>query len=276
MSAIAGLNLSRKEKIPMSEFKFVDYKVVDRIAEITMNRPPVNAINLELAHNVIDAYRKARDDEGVGAVILTSALDNTFSAGLDLKMAFTMTGQELRKFIEVFYYEMHEVQYRLGKPAIAAVNAAARAAGVTFAVSCDMVIASEDADFGYPEINVGLIPAMHLVHLPRQIGRHRAAKMLFTGDSLPAREMWRMGVINDVVPGDQVMPEARKLARNLAGKSPVAMKLIRDAYMRANDLDYRRAMESVVETMCNLRDSEDTQEALAAFVEHRDPVFKGR
>jgi enoyl-CoA hydratase/carnithine racemase len=260
----------------MSEFEFVDYEVVDRVAQITMNRPPVNAINFEMARNVIDAYYKARDDEGVGAVILTSALDNAFSAGMDLKMALTFTGQELRKFIEVFYYEMHEAQYRLGKPTIAAVNSAAKAAGVTWAVSCDMIIASEEAEFGYPEINVGLIPAMHVVHLPRQIGRHNAAKMLFTGDSAPAREMWRMGVINDVVPKERLMAEAQKLARSLASKSPIAMKLLRDAYMRANDLDYRRAMESVVETLCNLKDSEDSREALVAFVEHRDPVFKGR
>jgi enoyl-CoA hydratase/carnithine racemase len=265
-----------EEKTDMSEFEFVDYRVVDRVAEITMNRPPVNAVNFEMARNVIDAYYKARDDTTVGAVILTSALDNAFSAGLDLKMALDMTGQELRKFIELFYYEMHEAQYRLGKPTIAAVNAAAMAAGVTWAVSCDMIVASEDAQFGYPEINVGLIPAMHVVHLPRQVGRHNASKWLFTGDPVPAREMWRMGVINDVVPVDQVMTEARKLARNLAAKSPVTMKLLRDAFMRVNDLDYRRAMESVVETMCNLKDSEDSREALAAFVEHRDPMFKGR
>lgn len=260
----------------MSEFQFVDYKIVDRVAEITMNRPPVNAINYEMAREVIDAYYKARDDKGVGAVILASALDNAFSAGLDLKMALTMTGRELRNFIEMFYYEMHEAQYRLGKPTVAAVNAAAQAAGVTWAVSCDMIIAGENARFGYPEINVGLIPAMHVVHLPRQIGRHNAAKLLFTGDSVSAREMWRMGVVNDVVHTDRVMAEARKLARNLSGKSPIAMKLIRDTFMRTNDLDYRRAMENVVETMCNLKDSEDSREALAAFVEHRDPVFKGR
>jgi enoyl-CoA hydratase/carnithine racemase len=260
----------------MSEFKFIDYQVKHCVAEITINRPPVNAINYEMARNVIDAYYKAGDDKGVGAVILTSALNNAFSAGLDLKMALNMTGQELREFIEMFYYEMHEAQYRMGKPTIAAVNAAAMAAGVTWAVSCDIIIASEEAMFGYPEINVGLIPAMHVVHLPRQAGRHNAAKMLFTGDPVPAKEMWRMGVINEVVPADQVMTTARKLARNLAGKSPLAMKLLRDSFMRTNDLDYRRAMESVVETMCNLKDSDDSREALMAFVEHRHPVFKGK
>ena len=193
-----------------------------------------------------------------------------------MKMVISMTGQELRKLLELFYYEMHEAQYRLGKPTIAAVNSTAVAAGVTWAVSCDMIIASEEAQFGYPEINVGLIPAMHVVHLPRQVSRHNAAKLLFTGDPIPAQEMWRMGVINEVVPTDQVMSVARDLAHNLAGKSPIAMKLLRDAFMRVNDLDYRRAMENVVETMCNLKDSEDSREALAAFVEHREPVFKGR
>jgi enoyl-CoA hydratase len=176
----------------------------------------------------------------------------------------------------LFYYEMHEVQYRMGKPTIAAVTGHARAAGFTWAVSCDMIVASEDAEIAYPEINVGLIPAMHLVHLPRQIGRHRAAELLFSGDSVKAGVLHEYGVINYVVPPAEVLPKARELARRLAKKSPVAMKLLRDAFMRANDLDYRRAMESVVETTANLKDSEDSKEALRAFVEKRDPVYKGR
>ncbi len=254
----------------------VQYEVRDRVAEITMNRAPVNAINLELARAVIDAYKRAKDDDEVRAVILTSAMPKVFSAGLDLKIALDYDGQALRGFIEVFYYEMHETLYRLGKPVIAAVNGHARAAGVTWAVSCDMIIAAEEAEMGYPEINVGLLPAMHLVHLPRQAGRHRAAQMLFTGDIVPARTMMEWGVVNEVVPRDQVMETARTLARRLAQKSPIAMKLLRDAFVRANDLDYRRAMEGVVETMCSLKDAKDSREALLAFVEKRDPVYTGR
>ncbi len=260
----------------MPDFQLIEYVVRDRVAEITMNRPPVNAINFELAREVIAAYHQARQDAGVGAVILTSALSNTFSAGFDLKLGRTMSSVELREFIEVFYFEMHEAQYRLGKPTIAAVNATAKAAGVTWAVSCDMIIASDAAEFGYPEINVGLMPAMHLVHLPRQIGRHAAFPLLFTGDPVSAQEMWRLGVVNDVVPADQVMDVARRYARNFAGKSPIAMKLMRDTWMRANDLDYRRAIENVVDAMCILKDSADSREALNAFVEHRAPRFTGR
>lgn len=254
--------------------ELVGYKVADGVAEIVMNRPPVNAINLELARGVIDAYVRARSDGKARAVILTSALPSVFSAGVDLKLASTFDGAALRAFIEVFYYEMHEALYRLGKPVIAAVNGHARAAGVTWAVSCDMIIAAEEAEMGYPEIDVGLLPAMHLVHLPRVAGRHRAAQLLFTGDIISAREMKDLGVVNDVVPRAQVLPRAQALARRLAAKSPAAMKLLRDAFVRANDLDYRRAMEAVVETMCSLKDTEDSREALRAFVEKRAPNYR--
>jgi enoyl-CoA hydratase len=255
--------------------EWVRYEVRDHVAEITMDRGPVNAISLELARGVIDAYRRAREDDEARAVILTSALPTVFSAGLDLKIALEYDGQALRRFIEVFYYEMHEALYRLGKPVIAAVNGHARAAGVTWAVSCDLIVAAEEAEMGYPEIDVGLLPAMHLVHLPRVAGRHRAAELLFTGDIVPARRMLELGVVNHVVPRAQVMDTARALARRLAAKSPVAMKLLRDAFVRANDLDYRRAMEGVVETMCSLKDTADSREALLAFVEKRAPRFAG-
>ena len=256
--------------------QFVDYRVIEGVAEITMNRAPVNAIDHQLTREVIDAYHRARKDDTARAVILTSALPTVFSAGVDLKLALEFDGQALRSFIEVFYYEMHEALYRLGKPAIAAVNGHARAAGVTWAVSCDIIIAAEEAQMGYPEIDVGLLPAMHLVHLPKQAGRHRAAELLFTGDIVSAAEMHALGVVNHVVPREQVMPTARALARRLAKKSPIAMKLLRDAFVRANDLDYRRSMESVVETMCGLKDSADSREALLAFVEKREPCYTGK
>lgn len=254
----------------------VSYEVIEGVAEITMNRAPVNAINMDLARGVIDAYKRAKDDTSAHAVILTSSLPDVFSAGLDLKLAVDFDGMALREFIEVFYYEMHEALYRLGKPVIAAVNGHARAAGVTWAVSCDMIIAAEEAKMGYPEIDVGLLPAMHLVHLPRIAGRHAAAQLLFTGDIVPAAEMHRLGVVNEVVPRAQVMERARRLARRLAKKSPIAMKLLRDAFVRANDLDYRRAMEGVVETMCSLKDTADSREALMAFVEKRAASYIGR
>jgi enoyl-CoA hydratase/carnithine racemase len=159
----------------------------------------------------------------------------------------------------------------MGKPTIAALTGPARAAGVTLAVSCDVIVASERASIGYPEIEVGVIPAMHFVHLPRQIGRHKAFELLFTGRPISAAEAERRGLVNYVVPANEVLSKARELARALASKSPAVMQLARDSYMRVNDFEYRRAIESTVETICNIIELDDAKEGLAAFIEKRPP-----
>lgn len=255
----------------MPEFETIDYVVTDRVAEITMRRAPVNAINHALIDDILAAYRLARDDEAVRAIILTSAFDAAFSAGMDLAMIRGGSGLDLRRFLEKLYFGMHDIQYRMGKPTIAALTGPTRAAGVTLAVSCDVLIASERASIGYPEIDVGVIPAMHFVHLPRQIGRHKAFEMLFGGKPIPATEAERHGLVNRVVPQEDVLPEARALAQEFAAKSPVVMQLARDAFLRANDFEYRRAIENTVETICNIIATDDAQEGLAAFNEKRKP-----
>ena len=166
------------------------------------------------------------------------------------------------------------MQYRLGKPSIAAVKGAARAGGMTVAVSCNMVIAGQGATFGYPEINVGIIPALHYVHLPRIAGRHRAFEHLFLGDEFSADVALDLGIINHVGPDDQVMDKAMEIAGKLAAKSPVVMKLGRDAYMRAVDTEYRRDVENMAEAMRNVVATDDSREGLAAFMEKRPPKWQ--
>ena len=252
-------------------FENLDYAVRDRVAEITMRRAPVNALNHALVEDINAAYRRAKADPEVRAIILTSAFDNAFSAGMDLDMIRGGTGLDLRRFLEKLYFEMHDLQYRMGKPTIAAMTGPARAAGVTLAVSCDVIIASETASIGYPEIDVGVIPAMHFVHLPRQIGRHVAFELLFGGKPIGAAEAERRGLVNRVVPRADVLAEARAVARTFAEKSPVVMQLARDSFMRANDYEYRRSIENVVETICNIIATPDAQEGLNAFNEKRRP-----
>jgi enoyl-CoA hydratase len=252
-------------------FAHIDYAVREHVAEITLRRAPVNALNHALVDEINAAYRQAKADAGVRAVILTSAFTNAFSAGMDLAMIRGGTGMDLRRFLEKLYFEMHDLQYRLGKPTIAALTGPARAAGVTLAVSCDVIVASETASLAYPEIDVGVIPAMHFVHLPRQIGRHKAFELLFSGRAITAQEAERRGLVNTVVPAAQVMDEARKLAGEFASKSPLVMKLARDSFMRQNDFEYRRAIENVVETICNIIATDDAQEGLNAFAEKRKP-----
>ncbi len=255
----------------MSDYKRIRYEVRDRVAEVTMIREPVNAIDMLLAEEVVDAYTRVRHDPDVRAVILTSDCKAAFSAGMDLKMIRGKTGVDLRNFLEVLYFGMHDAQYRLAKPSIAAVTGPARAAGVTLAVSCDMIVAAHDIDLSYPEIDVGVIPAMHYVHLPRQIGRHKAFELLFSGKPISAKEAHERGLLNYAVPRDQVLAKARELAQEMAKKSPTIMRIGRDSFMRANDNEYRRTIEYVVDTICHIIDTEDAQEGLNAFIEKRKP-----
>ncbi len=154
------------------------YDVSDRIAEISLARPPVNALSLSLLEQLIAAFRRAAADDNVRAVVLTSAVPRRFSAGLDLDMLLGKSGAEVRRFLDKLYVELADVQYNLGKPSIAAVGGAARGGGMTLAISCDVLVAGESATFGYPEIDLGLVPAIHFVHLPRIVGRHRAFELL--------------------------------------------------------------------------------------------------
>ena len=140
-------------------------------------------------------------------------------------------------------------------------------------ISCDCIIAADHVDFSYPEINVGVIPAMHYVHLPRQIGRHQAFELLFTGDAISAVEAQARGLINRAVPSECVLAEAQALGEKFASKSPVIMQIARGSFMRANDAEYRRNIENQVETICNIISTEDAQEGLNAFVEKREPSW---
>jgi len=247
------------------------YELVDGVAVLTMQRPPVNAVNHALVDAIHAAFRAADADPSVRAIVLTSAFDRAFSGGMDLEVMKDADGLKLRTFLDKFYMGTLDLQYRLSKPTIAAVNGPARGAGVTLAVTCDMIVMAEEADLGYPEINVGLIPAIHFVHLPLQIGRHKAFELLFTGEPLPAREAAALGLINHAVPGASLMPRALDLARTMAGKAPTVMRLGRASYLRANDLDYRRNIENQIETMCNIMATDDAKEGIRAFMEKRKP-----
>jgi enoyl-CoA hydratase/carnithine racemase len=175
--------------------------------------------------------------------------------------------------LEKLYPALVDAQFNLGKPSIAAVGGAARGGGMTLAISCDIIMAADTATFGYPEINVGVPPAIQFTHLPRIIGKHRAFELLFTGRSFNAQEAQSLGLVSRLVPAADLMDEARKLAQTLAEKSPQVMRMARAAFVRANDTDYRRGVAGAVETFCNVVAVEDGQEGLTAFVEKRKPVW---
>jgi len=253
----------------------VRYSAQDGIAEIVLDRPPVNALSLALIDELLTALRTAGRDPAVRAIVVHSA-HRVFCAGLDLDIVRGKQGVEVKAFVEKLYFELNDVQYRLGKPSIAAIDGPVRAGGMTIAISCDMIIAGKGSTFGYPEIDVGLIPAIHFVQLPRLVGKHRAFGPLFLGDPFDADTAFRLGLVSELVETGSALERARTIARRLAEKSPLIMKLGRDAYMRAIDADYRRAVEHAAETFALIATTHDSQEGLSAFVEKRKPQYQGR
>lgn len=255
--------------------ELVHYAVSDAVAEITLDRAPVNALSMPLIDGLLDALGKAKDDPSVRAVVIASA-HKVFCAGLDLDIVRGKRGLDAKAFLERLYFALNDVQYRMGKPTIAAVDGAARAGGMTVAVSCDMIIAGDAATFGYPEIDVGLIPALHFVQLPRLVGKHQAFGPLFLGDPFDATTAFRMGLVSEIVPKGSALARARAIARRFAEKSPAVMKIGRDAFMRAVDADYRRAIEHAADSFALVAGTQDCQEGLDAFVEKRAPKYTGR
>lgn len=243
----------------------------DGIARIILDRPPVNALSLDLIRSVVAAFRQLGTDPSVRAVILTSAVAGRFSAGLDLDILLGKSGMEVRDFLTALYVDLYDAQHDLGRPSIAAVGGTARGGGVTMAISCDVILAAQGATFGYPEIDIGVLPAIHFAHLPRIVGRHRAFELLFTGRSFAAREAAELGLVSRVVPDAELEAAALALARTFAAKSPTVVSLGRAAFMRQNDLDYRRSIAAAVEDFCNVVVTDAAQEGLRAFVEKRKP-----
>ena len=249
--------------------KTVLYEVSNGIARITLNRPPVNALNLEMIKDVVAALETAGKDQGIRAVVLTNAISKAFSAGLDLHLLLGKSEQKVRAMLQELYVRLHDTQYNLGKPSIAAIGGAARGGGMTLAISCDVILAGQSATFGYPEIDVGVIPAIHFTHLPRIVGRHRAFELLFSGRSFGAEEAYRLGLVSRIVPDEELASHAQALAETFAAKSAVVMHLGRAAFMRQNDLDYRRSIANAVEDFCNVAMTDAAQDKLQSFVNRR-------
>jgi len=249
----------------------VSYAVADRIARITLNRPPVNALSLDTVRGIVTAFKRAAADHEVRAAVLTSAVPGRFCAGLDLAVLLGKSSEQVREFLQALYVDLHDAQYNLGKPSIAAVGGAARGGGMTIAISCDVILAGNIATFGYPEINIGVLPAIHFAHLPRIVGRHRAFELLFSGRSFDAQEARDLGLVSKIVADAELDATAMALAAEFSAKSSTVMSLARAAFMRQNDLDYRRSVASAVEDFCNVAVTTAAQEGIRAFLEKRPP-----
>ena len=254
--------------------KYLNLTIENSIANIRLKRSPINAFSIDFLNEILITLREVNNQKDVLAVMVSSSIPNIFCAGLDLDILIDKPILEVRKFLELLYIELWDTQYNMNKPTIAVIDGAARGGGMTLAISCDMIIASDKASFGYPEIDLGLLPAIHFNHLPKIVGRYRAFDLLFSGRKFDADEALSMGLINKKVPRANLLDEATKIATVFTNKSPTAIKLGRAAFMRTNDLDYRRGVANAVADFCNAAMTPDAQEGLKAFLEKRKPSWE--
>ncbi len=252
----------------------IQYDVQNGIAEILFSNPPVNAITQALLDQFLDLLQQAGADDAVRVIIVGSAIPGRFCAGLDLASFLRSTPTQVHTMVDKLYAKLCDVQFNLGKPSIAAIAGTTRGGGMSVAISCDVIVADEDATFGYPEIDIGLLPAIHYTTLPRIVGRYRAFDLLFTGRTFGAQEAAALGLVSRVAPGGQVLEEARKLARVFAAKSPELMRLGKVGFTRAIDDGYRQGIASAVNMAAMVFGTEDSKEGLTAFVEKRKPVWR--
>ena len=248
----------------------------DGVLTLTLNRPDaLNSFTVEMKEELLAALKEAARDKSVRVVILTGAA-RAFSAGQDLKERGAPGVADLGTELRTRYNPIILAMRGLEKPIIGAINGVAAGAGVSVALACDIVIASESASFIEAFGPVGLVPDTGSTWLlPRLVGYARAAEMVFTAEPVDARTAERMGLVNRVVPADQLLDEARSLAAKLASASPRALALAKRGLNRALESGLEDALEYEAQLQSIAGRSKDHAEGVAAFVEKRAPRFTG-
>ncbi|HEY3313717.1 MAG TPA: enoyl-CoA hydratase-related protein [Bacillota bacterium] len=249
------------------------------LAIITINRPPVNALNPECIGELTQAFKELRDDASVRVIIITGAGQYTFVAGADIssfgagqgepgEAAFAQIRNGQKLFTDIETYP---------KPVIAAINGVCLGGGNELAMGCDLRIAAESARFGQPEINLGIIPGWGgTQRLPRLIGKTKAMELLLTGDMIKAPDALRVGLVNKVVPDSELLTTAKNVGRMLATKAPIAMAAIKKAVFQGLDASIEEGLDVEFNGSVECFKSEDGVEGITAFLQKRKPQFKGK
>ncbi len=259
------------------ELKNILYETKEKIATITINRPDkLNALNKETVREISLTLDEAEKDENVRVIIITGSGDRAFSAGADINEMKDKTPIELKKSCQDTQEMMNKVEY-LDKPVIAAINGYALGGGLELAMACDFRIATENARVGQTEINIGLIPGWGgTQRLPRFVGKAIAKEMIFTGKMIDAKNAERLGLVNFVVPADQLKSAVKQFGEELRNRAPVAVKLAKELINNSIETDLRIGMMHETEAFGILSSTEDVKEGIAAFLEKRKPEFKGK
>jgi enoyl-CoA hydratase len=242
-----------------------------RVLLITLNRPKaLNALNTQLSHEVIDALTKADRDDGVGCIVLTGSA-KAFAAGADIK---EMHGQTYTDMHGADFFGQWDALATLRKPTIAAVSGFALGGGCELALRCDFILCSDTAQFGQPEIKLGVMPGMGgSQRLTRLIGQAKAMEMCLTGRMMDAVEAERAGLVSRVIPADALLAEAMTTAATIAEMSVPALMSIRDAIRRTQEMPLTEGVRFERRVFHALFATQDQKEGMAAFIEKREPQF---
>jgi enoyl-CoA hydratase len=258
-------------------YETIRFDVADGVATIAMDQPDTrNALSDALLTELLAAFEAAKADDDVRVVVLASTHERTWSSGANLG-GFAADVPLVHKFFATDKFpRLFWAIGDLGKPTIAKVGGHCLAGALGIALGCDLIVASESASFGTPEINVGAFPFMIMALIYRNVGRKKTNELLLLGERIDAAEAERIGIVNKVVPDGELDAAVAEWAGALAKKSPVIMRLGKDAMFRQMDMPLAEALDYLHHNLTLAFSTEDIQEGVRAFFEKRDPVWTGR
>ncbi|WP_085992301.1 enoyl-CoA hydratase/isomerase family protein [Oceanobacillus senegalensis] len=258
----------------MNDYKYIHTWVEDEVGRIELNRPNVlNALKRPMITEILESLSYFDQSDEV-AVIVISGAGRAFAAGADIDEMANDDPISLEKINQ--FAEWDKIS-DIKKPIIAAVQGFALGGGLELMLSTDLVFASENSTFGFPEVNLGVMPsAGGTVKLTKAIGHRRALEWLWTGEQMDAKEAYRFGLINRIIPNEVLIDETMVFAKRLAQQPPLALRLIKDTVKKAEDLSVHEAMQYERKNFYLLFASEDQKEGMTAFKEKRSPTFTGK
>ncbi len=249
----------------------------DGVATVMLDTPDTrNALSNQLLSELIDAFESARDDQRVRCVVLRSSHDKVFSAGASLDQFGSEAPPVHKHFGTERFPRLFRTIMGLGKPTVCAANGHVLAGALGLALCCDLIVAKDTATFGTPEINVGVFPFMIMALIYRNVPRKKTNELLLLGERISAEEARRAGIVNRVVAAGEFEAAVDEWAVKLASKSPVLMKLGKDAMYRQLDMPFEDALDFLRSQLSIALTTEDVQEGVKAFFEKREPQWSGR
>jgi enoyl-CoA hydratase len=258
----------------MSTYETILTETHDRVGLIRLNRPRAfNALNSQLMRELTDALAAFDADDGIGAIVITGN-ERVFAAGADIKEMSDATPVDM---LTSGYIDLFDRIRKVSKPIIAAVSGWALGGGFELAMTCDMIVASESAKFGQPEIGLGIIPgAGGTQRLTRTVGKYLAMEIVLNDRRLSAEEAARFGLVNRVVPVERYLDEALELAQQLAARAPIALRIAKEAVNKALETPLTEGLAYERRVFYLLFATEDQKEGMSAFLEKRKPEWKGK